>query len=279
MCAGRWRNAPAHHSPCDHSAAEALCADLNLRSNGTGLCAKVAAIRNTLRASPEDGASAGDPPEVHHSLSPTGLLRTTSSCWWAALAGIPAAPILLGRTPPCHPIGKACVAIIGRAGDADRSATSSLPWAALSMHPAAPLFFSHRPSHHPIGEAISAIVWVSRSGWHDGCWWHERHRHRHRHWRRSDWARATNMVNPAAPRLLVRLPTFCCPHCAIEGVDWTDWPRRLCRTRRRRLWRWRWGRERRRWRWCWRRSGLRSGWHLSGATDATGAAAVLLLLW
>lgn len=246
--------------------------DLSPRSNGTGLRAKVATSRNTLRTSPEDGAGASAS-QVLHSLSPTGISSTTSNCWWATLASILAAPILLWHTPPCHPIGKTCVAIVGRAGDADGSATGSLVWAALSMHPATPLLLAHRPSCDPIGKTISAIVWVGRSSWHDG---HGRHHRRHRHW--SDRLRAADVVHPAAPGLLVSRPSVYCPHCAVEGVDWTDWSRLWNRTRRR-PWRSWWGCGRRRWRRRWRRSGLWSSGHLGGATNSTGLAAVLLLPW
>jgi len=229
-----------------------------------------------LRVSPEDGASASAP-RVHRSLSLTGLSSATSSCWWAALASIPAAPILLWCTPSGHPVGEACVAIVGGRSGAGRSATGALSWAALSMHPAAPLFLAHRPSHHPIGEAVGTIVWIGRRSWHDG------RRQWHWHWR-GDWLRASNVVDPAAPRPLVRLPHVRCVHCTIEGVDWTDRPRRRCRARWQRA---RWQRARRRlwWGWwgCWRgsrwRSGLRSGWCLGGATDSASLAAVLLLCW
>jgi len=223
-----------------------------------------------LRVSPEDGAGASAP-RVHRSLSLTRLSSTTSSCWWAALASIPAAPILLWCTPSGHPVGEACVAVVGGRSGAGRSAAGALSRATLSMHPAAPLLLAHRPSHHPIGEAVGTIVWVGRRSWHDGCWqWH---------WhRRGDWLRASNVVDPAAPRPLVGLPHVRCVHCAIEGVDWTDRPRRRCRARRR-PWRCWWGCG---W-WGWRRSrrrgGLRNNWHLGGATDSTCTAAILLLRW
>jgi len=216
-------------------------------------------------------------PRVHRSLRLTGLSSTTSSCCWAALASILAAPILLWCTPPRHPVGEACVAIVGsRSSGGGRSATGTLSWAALAMHPAAPLFLAHRPSHHPIGETISAIVWVGRRTRCDGyC----RKRHRHWHWWR-DWLRAANMVDPAAPRLLVCLPHGWRVHRTIEGVDWTDrpgWRHRALRLRTRwRLWRRWWGCG---WWGRWR-SGLRSCWcRLGGATDSACTAAILLLCW
>jgi len=210
------------------------------------------------------------PPRVHRSLS-QGFLSTASCCRRAALACIPAAPVLLRSAPPCHPIGEASVAIVGRAGGADRSATDSLPWAALAMHPAAPLLLAHRPSHHPIGEAVCAIVWVSRRSWRDGHHW----RH-NRPWHWSDRLGASDMVDPAAPCFLVGLPHGWRVHCAIVGVDWACRPWRRCRPRRWRCW-WRCGR--RGWRRCRRRSGARSSWCLGGATDSASAAAILLLLW
>jgi len=232
--------------------------------------------------SPEDGTRGRQRLSTTPLTSLTGLSSTAASCWWATLASVPAAPLLLWRTPSRHPIGKACVAIVGRAGSTDRSASSTLllAGAALSMHPAAPFFLAHRPSHHPIGEAVSTIVWVGRRSY--------RHRHWCWHWHwwhwRGNWLRASNVVDPAAPRPLVRLPHARCVHCTIEGVDWTDRPRRRCRARRCRA---RWQRARRRlwWGWwgCWRgsrwRSGLRNDWCLGGATDSASLAAVLLLCW
>jgi len=198
-----------------------------------------------------------------------GRSSATSSCWRASLASILAAPILLWRTPSCHPVGKACIAIVRGSDGCDRRATGSLPWAALPMHPAAPLLLAHRPSHHPVGEAVGAIVWVSRRSWRDG---HHRWRRRHdrpRNW--SDWLRASDMVDPAAPRALVCLPHGWRVHCAIEGIDWTARPRRRRRPRWRRCGRRGWRRGR-------RRSGVRNNWCLGGATDSASAAAILLLL-
>jgi len=209
-----------------------------------------------------------------HRASLTALSSTTSSSWRATLASIPAAPILLWRTPSRHPIGKASVAIVGSGSSCDAwSATGALPWAALSMHPAAPLFLTNGPSHHPIGESVGTIVWIGR------CDWHRWKRRRHWHWWR-DRLRASDMVDPAAPRPLVCLPHVRCVHRTIEGVDWTDRPRRRERAWRR-SWRRRWGSG---W-WGWRRSRWRSGhwsgWCLggSGATNPPCAAAILLLRW
>jgi len=184
-----------------------------------------------------------------------------------------AAPILLWCAPSRHPVGEARIAVVGRGGGTGRSATGALPRAALSMHPAAPLLLAHRPSNHPVGEAISAVVRVGRRSWRDG---NEGHWQWHWHWR--DWLRASDVMDPAAPRLLVCLPPVRCVHCAIVRVDWTDRPRRLCWARRR-PWRCRWRGWRRRWRRCRRRSGLRSCWCLSGAADSAHLAAVLLLRW
>merc|ERR1712226_1387354 len=91
----------------------------------------------------EDGANASAP-RVLHSLSLTGLSSTTSSCWWATLASIPAATLLLWHTPSCHSIGEISIAIIGRANDADGSTVGSLPWTALSMQ-----HHSFLPTEHP----------------------------------------------------------------------------------------------------------------------------------
>ena len=271
MHARRWRHAPARHSALVTLLLRRCVQDLSVR---TRLSANLAASRSMLRESPEDGASASAP-RVHRSLSLTGLSSTTSSCWWATLASIVAAPILLWCTPSRHPIGETRIAVVGRGGGAGRSATGALPRAALSMHPAAPLLLAHRPSNHPVGEAISTIVRVGRRSWHHGCYWHW-HWHWHRHW---DWLRASDVMDPAAPRLLVCLPPVRCVHCAVERVDWTDRPRRLCRALRQRPWRgWR-GRGWRGWRRCRRRSGLLSCWCLGGAADSACLAAVLLLRW
>jgi len=227
-----------------------------------------------LRVSPEDGAQAPAPLAcTAHRASLTALSSTTSSSWRATLASIPAAPILLWRTPSRHPVGKACVAIVGSAGDAHRRTPDALSWAPLSMHPAAPLLLAHRPSHHPIGEAVSAIVWVGRRTWHDGD------RHWYWYWHRwGDWLRASNMVDPAAPRSFVCFPHVWRVHRTIERVDWTDRPRRR-HWARRRPWRsrgrrWRWGRWRR-----WRGSRPHSCYErcCDRATHASCAATILLL--
>ena len=219
--------------------------------------------RQKMALVPEDGTGASAP-QVHHSPN---LSSATSSCWWAGLASIPAAPILLWRTPSCHPIGKASIAIIGRAGCTDWGAAGSLTWAALSVNPAAPFFLWHTPPRLPVGEAICAIVWVYRASWNDGCW--KRHRHRD-HWR-CDWPWATDMVNPAAPSLLVCLPSGWCVHCAIEGVTTRWWGARRCWRSGWRCWRWR---RRRRWRWS-----LRDFWQRRRrrASNPCGSAAVLFL--
>ena len=198
----------------------------------------------------------------------TGLSSAAASCWWATLASVLAAPLLLWRTPSRHPIGEACVAIVGSAGSTDRSASSTLARAALSMHPAAPFFLAHRPSHHPIGEAVSAIVWVGRRSYRyrHWCW--------HWHWRRGDWLRASNVVDPAAPRPFVCFPHVRRVHRAIEGVNWSDRPRRRHRARRRPWRSRRWGRWRR-----WRGSRPHScnERRCDRATHASCAAAILLL--
>jgi len=196
-----------------------------------------------------------------------GLSSTAPSCWWATLAGILAAPILLWRTPPCHPVCEACIAVVRSAGG-DRSATGALPRAAFPMHPAAPLLLAHGPAHDPVCEAVCTIVWVGWRGRRNG------HRLRHWHWH---WDRlgASDVMVLAAPILLVHLPHCRRVNCAIERIDWTDRPRRRRRTRwRLRRWRsgwrsWRWCRG-----WCWIRR-----WGRGGATDSSGLAAILLLLW
>jgi len=228
-----------------------------------------------LRVSPEDGAQAPAPLAcTAHRASLTALSSTTSSSWRATLASIPAAPILLWRTPSRHPIGKAGIAIVGSGSSSDAwSATGALPWAALSVHPAAPLLLTNGPSRHPIGESVGTVVWIDR------CDWHRWRRHRHWHWW-SDRLRASDMVDPAAPRPLVCCPRVWCVHRTVEGVDWTDRPRRRERARRR-SWRCWWGSG---W-WSWRRSRRRSGhwsdWCLgrSGATNSPCTAAILLLRW
>merc|ERR1740123_656903 len=212
--------------------------------------------------------------EQKHVERIAGRWRASASCWWATLAGVVPAPILLWCAPSRHPVGEARIAVVGRGGGTGRSATGALPRAALSMHPAAPLLLAHRPSNHPVGEAISAVVRVGRRSWRD---WRDGHWHWHWHWQRDWLLRAALSMDPAAPRLLVCLPPVRCVHCAIVRVDWTDRPRRLCWARRR-PWRCRWRGWRRRWRRCRRRSGLRSCWCLSGAADSAHLAA-LLLLW
>lgn len=220
-------------------------------------------------------AQAPAPSRVHPAhFASQGLSSATSSRRWAPLSSIVAAPILLWRTPSCHPIGKTSIAIVGRAGGADRGATCSLSWAALPMHPAAPLLLADGPSHHPIGKAVCTIVRVGRADWHDGCW--RQHWHWHdRHWRWSSW-RAADMVMHATPRLLVCLPHVWCVNCAIEGVDWADRPRGRRGTRR---WLRRWGRGRWRWRRSWRRSGHRDDGSPAGssASNPCRGAAILLL--
>ena len=251
-------------APAQHSASlTQLLSDLHVRRDGTSLSANAAASRSMLRASPEEGASASAP-RVHHSLSLTGLSSTTSSCWWAALASIVAAPVLLWRTPSCHPVGETRIAIVGRAGGADRSATGGgLPWAALSMHPATPTFLTHRPTGLPVGKTISAIVWIGgRSRRNRHRRWHHWHRHRwwsngHRHRRWSNGPRAPNVVDSAAPRLLVCLPTLWRIHCAIVRVHRTAWPN----------WLWSWLFHWRCWRRCWWRCWWRR-WLWSGRSPA-----------
>jgi len=244
----------------------------NLNIHGTW-CTVVAASRGMLRTAPEDGASAPSSAPCMPRLA--GLLSTTSSRRRAALSGIVAAPILLWRTPPGHPVGETSITIVGRTGGADRGTTHPLTWAALPMHPAAPFLLADGPSHHPIGKAVCTIVRVGRAGWHDWRWRHKWHRHWHRHRRRSCW-RATPMVMCAAPRLLVCLPHVWGVNCAIEGIDRTDWPSRQCRKRPwlRRRGRGRWRRRR-----CWRRSGLRGDGSPAGssASHPCCGAAVLLL--
>lgn len=199
------------------------------------------------------------------SSSLVGLSSTTSSCWRATLASIRAAPLLLGNTPTSHPVGESCIAIVWSSGGDNGSATGCLPRATLSMHPATPFLLANRPSHDPIGEAVSTIVWVGRGGWYDGHW------HQHR----GDWLRASHVVDPAAPRLLICFPHVWRVHCTIERINWTDRPRRWRRARRWLRWWGCWWRGWRRCRW-WSRLNY---WRLGGATDSTGAATILLLHW
>jgi len=105
------------------------------------------------------------------------------------------------------------------------------------MNPAAPLLLWDRPPSLPIRKTIGTIVWVCGPRWHDWLWWwHNRLRWRHNWlWRRRR-RRATSVMNPAAPGLLVRCPSVFCVDCAIEWVNWSTrcgwrspwWRRRGC---------------------------------------------------
>jgi len=223
---------------------------------------------------PEDGTKAGATVMANHTVS-----RTSSSCWWAALALVRTAPCLLGDAPACHPIGKPSVAIVRLAWCADGAAdaTTALVRATLAMHPTAPFFFGDTPANLPIRESILAIVRI--------CW----------RWRLSGLP--TDVVNPAAPLLLGPIPRDILTYCAIVWVNGSCWGRRDYRHGRRRPWRCGWRRprrcgwrrrwpslRRRRWRrrWrCWERSWRnrrRSLWQSCGrAAPANHLTAVVLL--
>merc|ERR1719471_766851 len=68
------------------------------------------------------------------------LLSTPTSCWWAALAFITAAPRLLGHRPTRHPICETSIAIVwlGR-----RHTATALIRTALAVDSAAPLLLGH----------------------------------------------------------------------------------------------------------------------------------------
>merc|ERR1740123_1304228 len=153
-------------------------------------------------------------------------LRTSTSCWWAALALVGTAPSFLCYTPTCHPIGKSGIAIVWFRG---RHASTTLIGAALTVDSAAPLLLSHRPACLPIRETIGTIVGVCRG--------------------RRLCRLATDVVHPAAPILLSLLPREVLADGAIE---WIDRPRRGCRPcHRRGGWRSGWRR------WWLRREGRR----------------------
>merc|ERR1712008_87702 len=107
MHARRGRSAPARHSALVTLPLRRCVQDLSVRTPKRELgCEQkhVERIAGRWRAS----ASA---PRVHRSPSLTGLSSATSSCWWATLAGVVAAPILLWCAPSRHPVGEALVLI------------------------------------------------------------------------------------------------------------------------------------------------------------------------
>jgi len=196
------------------------------------------------------------------------------SCRGAAFACVVAAPVLLWCRPTCHPVGKSGVAVVRRRGGADGRTSTSLIGATLAMDSAAPLFLAHRPACLPIGESICAIVWVCWCNWQN---WHGRWLNRHGRW--NHWhVRASTMMNAAAPRPLIRLPSALCIHCTVEGINRSR-RSRCCGGSRwwRSGWRCRW----RRWRWRGWCCGLRGecGGLSGGAPSAHGGAAELLLRW
>lgn len=216
---------------------------------------------------PEDGADASI--QTMHPKYKGALSRTTSGCGGATLARVAAAPILLGRRPPCNPICEACTAIVWSRAGPLRHAT--VVWATLPVHPATPLLLTHRPACLPVRKAILAIV---RIGWP-----HRHHRHcrrwhnRHHHWRGS-CGRATKVVHATTPRLFVRSPGRLGINRAIERVDWPYWARWL-RGRRRGRWR---GRRRWEWRGWHCRCGFWESCRRPSASPAFTAAAPVLLL-
>jgi len=153
-------------------------------------------------------------------------------CWLVVattLAMLSAAPLFLFGGPACLPIGvtQSTIERIDRTlrwrrrGWWRRAAATSLDRAALAMNSAAPLLLGHAPTCLPVGEAISAVVWVDGSCWGD---WHDwRRRHEHSGW----WCGrlwAGQMVNSAAPILLVLLPLRRRVNSAIERIPaWRGW--------------------------------------------------------
>jgi len=165
-------------------------------------------------------------------------------CWWATLAAVLAAPILLGEGPSCLPICESSVAVIWQRG----GCASACSRATFTVHLATPCLLCNRPSCLPVGESIGAIVWISRRwrGYHDR-WLHDRwpdnHRWRNNRWRNNRWrssGRATDVMDPAAPRLLITSPRRDSPNCAIVGIALWPWGGWHCDRRRRRS-RWRRG--------------------------------------
>lgn len=182
----------------------------------------------------------------------TVVHSNTSSSWrLAALACIRAAPRFFLYTPAIQPIGKACIAVVGRqSGCGQRCTTVALTRAALSVDFAAPHFLADRPACLPVRKAIGTIVRV--------CW----------SWRLC-WLTALVMVG-AAPCLLIWFPSRPLSHSTVERINWS-W--RWCGPCRNRCW-WR------RWWWCRRRKcwGCCGGLRRSTSPSNRRAAKLLLLL-
>merc|ERR1719203_1394937 len=119
------------------------------------------------------------------------LLSTPTSCGWAALAFITAAPSLLCNGPTRHPICETSIAIVRLGG---RHTTTALIRTTLAVNSAAPLLLCNGPARHPICESIGAIVRIG--------WWRDRLRSWH-----NDGLRAATVVDSAAPLLLIGGPS------------------------------------------------------------------------
>jgi len=223
---------------------------------------------------PEDGTHVPAPQTSPCTPNCPSSSSAPSRCWWAALSSVLATPSLLRGTPSGHPVGVSCVAVIWRRGGTDWRASTALTGASLAMHTTAPSLLAYRPASLPIRESVGAVVRIGGSRWG--------YRHRWRryrlHWRQ-DRLRASEMMHPATPSLLVSCPSIHGIHCAVEGVHWPrrpglcwrlrGWQRGLRRGRRR-------GRRR-----GWRRgrlSGQCCGWLRCGAANASSRAAEILLL-
>lgn len=189
----------------------------------------------------------------------------TTSCGWATLASVTAAPSFLRHTPACHPIRIASIAIVReRRG----LTTTCCWWAAFSMHLAAPRLLANRPASNPVCESIRAVIRI--------CWPHWLRRQSWQHWH-NDWGsgghlrRTAPVVNPAAPGLLFWRPCGLGIDGTVERIAGWHWS-----------WSNRWGRS---WcwcgEWCWWHSGRRLWTSCGGpgcATSANCGAAIVLLL-
>jgi len=155
---------------CASATTQSMCgAGLNLSEQGCSM--------------PEDGASASIWSNLILSNRST-YLSTASSCSWAALAGMCAAPTLLRNAPASHPVCESSIAIVGWTCGANWSASTSLIGATLAMNPAAPFFLGHTPTSLPISKPIGTIVRVGRR--RRRCWhhWGEDWRQDWHRWRR-----------------------------------------------------------------------------------------------
>jgi len=168
-------------------------------------------------------------PVLHAALAAAPLLNhihqhqcssTSTSCWWAALASIAAAPCLLCHRPPCLPVCKSCITVIRRrCCNACNATTATLICTALAMNSAAPFFLGHRPPCLPVRESVSTIVRIGWSCWHDRLhWWHD-----WLHCRPNYGLRATSVVHSAAPLPLVFFPGVLRINRTVERIHGPRW--------------------------------------------------------